>query len=253
MPPLAIHTRIAKDIADDLCLPVLDDQRGNLYLGSTAPDIRIVTRWERERTHFFDIHNFDEQSSVQAFLDGNPVLAESGGLDERTRAFVAGYLSHLVVDQTWIGAIYRPFFGERSPLGGTLRANVMDRALQFSMDADVRRDADLVAHLVECVAHCDLELAIDFIDRDTLGQWHGVISEYVQTVPDWDRFRTRTRRHMENSGQEIPDADFEELAASLPDLVAETLRYLTPERVDDVLRESVGASVRVVKEYLRCA
>lgn len=253
MPPLAIHTRIAKQIADELRAPALDAQRGNLYLGSTAPDIRVVTRWERERTHFFDIHNFSEQSSVDAFFASNPELAEAGRLDERTQAFLAGYLTHLVVDERWIGSIYRPFFGERSPLGGTLRANVMDRALQFSLDADVRRDADLVAHIVREVACCDLDLGIGFIDRDTLGQWHGVITDYVQTVPDWDRFRTRTRRHMENGGQEVPDEDFEELARSLPDLVAETLRYLTPERVEDVFRESVAESAAVVKGYLKCA
>ena len=42
MPPLALHTAIAKDIADRLNLATLDDERGSLYLGSTAPDIRVA-------------------------------------------------------------------------------------------------------------------------------------------------------------------------------------------------------------------
>ena len=184
MPPLAIHTSIAKQMADGLTLAALDDERGNVYLGATAPDIRVITRWERQRTHFFDIHNFDDQHSVDAFFASNPTLSESAGLDGRTQAFIAGYLSHLVVDEMWIGAIYRPFFGERSPLGGTLRANVMDRALQFSMDADARSDRDLMTHVFEAVTRCDLHLEIDFIDRDTLGEWQNVITDYVQGEPE---------------------------------------------------------------------
>ncbi len=251
MPPLGVHTRIARDAAELLRLPALDAERGNLYLGSTAPDIRVLTRWERQRTHYFDIHNFGEQYSVQAFLDANPALAEAGNLDPRTLAFIAGYLTHLVTDEMWIGAIYRPYFGERSPLGGSLRANIMDRALQFSMDADVRSNDELMLHVVEAVACCDLDLSIDFIDRDTLNRWHEVITDFVQSQPDWERFRTRAKRHLEESGQTV-DADWEDLAKSLPELVDETLRYLTPESVESALSESLDASVRVIKEYVRC-
>ena len=252
MPPLGVHTRIARDAAELLRLPALDAERGNLYLGSTAPDIRVLTRWERQRTHYFDIHNFEEQYSVQAFLEANPALADAGGLDPRTTAFIAGYLSHLVTDEMWIGAIYRPYFGERSPLGGTLRANIMDRALQFSMDADVRSDEDLMLHVMQSVAGCDLDLAIDFIDRDTLNRWHEVISDFVRQQPDWERFRTRARRHLEESGQ-TADGEVDELAKSLPEIVDETLRYLSRARLDEVMGESLVASVRVIKEYVRCA
>ena len=252
MPPLAIHTSIAKQMADRLSLPALDEQRGNVYLGSTAPDIRVITRWERQRTHFFDIHNFDEQSCVQAFFENNSALSDAGCVSGRTQAFLAGYLSHLVVDEIWIGAIYRPFFGERSPLGGSLRANVMDRALQFSLDADTRADPDFMLHVTDAVARCDLDLEIGFIDHETLSRWHGVITDFVRQQPDWERFRERARRHIAGN-REISEAEYDELANSLPDLVDETLRYLSPERIDEVMNESLDASVRVVREYLACA
>jgi hypothetical protein len=252
MPPLAIHTVIAKQMAERLRAPTLDEQRGNLYLGSTAPDIRVITRWDRERTHFFDIHNFDEQSSARAFIENNPSLADAGSLPANTQAFLAGYLSHLVVDEGWIGTVYRPFFGERSSLGGTLRANVMDRALQFSMDADTRSDSQLMAHVLEAVSRCDLDLQIDFIDRDTIGRWHEIITDYVQSQPDWERFRTRARQHLQVTGDET-EAGYAELAESLPELVDEALRHLTRARIEDVMEASVEASLRVVREYLSCA
>ncbi len=253
MPPLAIHTRIAKDTADRLRSGTLDSQRGNLYFGSTAPDIRVLTRWERERTHFFDIHRFDEQRSVESFFASNPALADSEALEEKTRSFIAGYLSHLVVDEIWIAALYRPYFGERSPMGGSLRANIMDRALQFSMDAETRLDSELMAHVLEAVACCDLDISIDFIDTATLKEWHRIISEFVAQQPDWERFRARARRHLESTGKvSVDEGEYEELARSLPDLVEETLRYLSREHIDEVLRGSVDESVRVVKEYLLC-
>jgi len=251
MPPLAIHTVIAKQMADRLHAPTLDEQRGNLYLGSTAPDVRVITRWDRQRTHFFDIHNFDEQSSTRAFIENYPALADAATLPQNTQAFLAGYLSHLVVDEGWIATVYRPFFGERSSLGGTLRANVMDRALQFSLDADTRSNAELMAHVLDCVMRCDLDLQIDFIDRDTIGRWHGVITEYVQSQPDWERFRARARQHLKISDDET-DSGYAELAESLPELVDEALRHLTKERIEDVMQTSVDVSVQVVKEYLSC-
>ena len=250
MPPLVLHTAIAKSVADSLRLSLLDDERGSLYIGATAPDIRVVTRWERERTHFFDLNNFDEQDGVAALFQAYPVLA-GGRLEAPTRAFVAGYLTHLVMDERWISSVYRPYFGERSPLGGDLRANIMDRALQFSMDCDRRQDAEFMAHVVDSVARCDLAFDIGFIDAESLGQWQRVITDMMNRTPDWERFRHGARRHLgyaEGAGDE-----FEEMVRSIPDLVDQTLRYLTVQRVEDFLRDAEERSLSAVKEYLQCA
>jgi len=252
MPPVCLHTAIAKDVADRLRLPVLDDERGSLYLGSTAPDIRILTRWERERTHFFDIHCFEEQSSVSAFLQANPALAKPGSLDPATTAFVAGYITHLVMDETWINTVYRPFFGERSPLGGSLRANIMDRALQFSMDSERRSDKELMRHVLEAVLRSGVSPDIGFIDGETLRRWHEVIVGLVSSEPDWDRFRRGARRHLQEFGLDVGE-EMEELTRSLPDLVEETLRYLSRERVQAFLEASLEACLEAAKEYLECA
>lgn len=252
MPPLALHMTIAKGVADRLRTASLDDERGNLYVGSTAPDIRVMTRWERERTHFFDLANFDDQSGIVEFLRAHPRLAAPASLDAAARAFVAGYLTHLVMDETWIGTIYRPFFGERSPLRGDLRANVMDRALQFSMDCDRRRDDELMAHIVDAIVRCDLALEVGLIDSDTLRHWRQVVTDMVSQPPDWGRFRHGARRHLGEADQQTAEL-LDELAESLPDLVDETLRYLTPRRVQEFMQESLERGLAVVREYLACA
>ncbi len=252
MPPLALHTVIAKEVADCLRHRLLDEERGNLYLGSTAPDIRVITRWERERTHFFDLGNFDEQSGVAGFFQAYPRLARPATLNRPTTAFVVGYLTHLEMDETWINTVYRPFFGERSPLGGNLRANIMDRAMQFSLDREKRSDRALMGHVLAEVARCDLALEIDFIDGDTLRRWQEVMLDVVNHPPDWERFRYVAGRHLREAGIESPEA-FQEFLRSLPDLVEETVRYLTPERVQDFARDSLKRSLGVAKEYLECA
>jgi hypothetical protein len=251
MPPLTLHTVIAKGVAERLRRRVLDEERGNLYLGSTAPDIRVITRWERERTHFFDLAEFDEQSSVVGFFQANPHLAVAAKLQSPTVAFTAGYLTHLVMDETWINTMYRPFFGERSPLGGDVRANIMDRALQFSLDRDRRADTVLMAHVLDAVARCDLQLDIDFIDDDTLRRWRDVVLDVVQHPPDWERFRYIASRHLKAAGVDSPET-FREFVRELPDMVEETVRYLTPERVKAYLEESMTQSLEAVKEYLEC-
>jgi len=251
MPPLTLHIEIAKGVAERLSNGLLDDERGNLYLGSTAPDIRVITSWERERTHFFDLGNFGEQSGVYSFLRAYPTLARRGSVSRPIAAFVAGYLSHLVMDEAWINSVYRPHFGSASPLGGGLKANVMDRALQFSLDRDRRSDRDLIAHVVDAVARCDLGLEVGFIDSDTLQQWHRVVLEMMEQIPDWERFRHAARRHVgatESSGE-----DFDALVSSLPDLVDETIRYLTPDLIDSFMADALGRSVESVREYLECA
>lgn len=252
MPPVALHTAIAKEVADRLRLPAIEDERGSLYLGSTAPDIRVITRWERERTHFFNVHCFEEQSSVSGFLQAYPVLARPRDLPAPTAAFVAGYITHLVMDETWINTVYRPYFGEKSPLGGSVRANIMDRALQFSMDSDSRNDRDLMRHVMEAVVRSGCQFDVEFIDAETLRRWHEVIVNVVSSEPDWERFRRGARRHLHEFGLEVGD-EMEEFTKSLPDLVDETLRYLTPERVRAFIEDSRTGCLQAAKEYMECA
>src|SRR3972149_615969 len=174
MPPLGLHTVIAKEVGDRLRHRVLDAERGNLYLGATAPDIRVITRWERGRTHFFDLHNFDEQSGVAGLFSAYPRLGQPGSLGPGTAGVGGG--------------------GGGPPRGGEVGA----------------------------------------------------------PPPDWERFRFIASRHLREAGIETPE-QFEEFVRSLPDLVDETLRYLTEGRGREVMGSARRGSVTAVKEYLECA
>jgi hypothetical protein len=155
------------------------------------------------------------------------------------------------MDQTWIEMVYRPYFGKNSPLASSLKARIMDRALQFSLDKDRREDRELVAHVVQEVARCDLGFDIEFIDKETLRQWHGVVLDMMNASPDWERFRHGVRRHI--GSEEVDSDEFEEIVRAVPDLVDETIRYLTPQLIDTALNASLERSIVSVREYLQCA
>ena len=113
-----------------------------------------------------------------------------------------------------------------------------------------------MAEVMEAVARCDLELEIDFIDKDTLHKWRQVVTDLAHPQPDWDSFKSRIRRHLSDTHGDAHgdlDGDGEELALSLPELVNETLRYLSRERLDEWMDQSLEESVAAVREYLRCA
>jgi hypothetical protein len=249
MPPLALHTAIAKRIAEQLRHRTLEAEPGGLYLGSTAPDIRILTRWERERTHFFDLRNFDEQNGVAAMFEAYPTLAQPAKRSPASVAFVCGYITHLVMDEIWINDVYRPFFGQFSPLGGDHRANIMDRAIQYELDRQTRDDREAVTHIVKELARMTLDVEVGFIYKDTIRRWRDLTMQAVNHPADWERFRYIGGRALKAAGIDSPEA-YREFLKTLPDLLSETTNYLTRERIQSFMENSVKRGVEALKEYL---
>src|SRR5690606_17820064 len=139
MPSLGSHLLRAYRVAERLGLPEIEADRGAFLLGATAPDIRVITRRDREETHFFSLGDLSDQDSVVRMFRENPGLAMPSGLDAAPTAFEAGYLTHLVLDETFISEIYRPHFGPLSAIDEDPKSNVLDRALQYELD---RRDRE---------------------------------------------------------------------------------------------------------------
>jgi hypothetical protein len=249
MPALALHAAIAKRIADQLRQRTLDADPGSLYLGSTAPDIHILMRWERERTHFFDLQDFGEQSAVTAMFEAYPALAYPAELSPPTVAFVCGYISHLVMDEIWISDVYRPFFSRSSPLADDLRADIMDRAVQYELDRQTRADRQAMSHIVKELARPALGLEVGFIEGGALGLWRALMVEMLDHPPDWERFRFFGGRALKAAGIDMAEG-FAEFVRMLPDLVAEATDYLSRERIEAFLERSLNEGRGAVKEYL---
>ncbi|MDZ4278387.1 MAG: zinc dependent phospholipase C family protein, partial [Dehalococcoidia bacterium] len=202
MPPLGMHLTLARELASQLASAAVRAEPGDYYLGASAPDIRALTRWDRRRTHFFDLDDFDEQRGVAGLLGEHPHLAAHDCLDRPTVAFLCGYISHLEMDEAWIVDIYRPCFGERSPLKGDLLANVLDRVLQHELDRREQEDRTVVKEIRNDLLAATVEAAVGFIDRDSLLRWQEVTADVLSKPRTWDRFGTFASRHLRKYGVE---------------------------------------------------
>lgn len=249
MPLLGLHMVAAREIAQDLASPIIDADRGAFYLGATTPDIRVITRWERERTHFFNLDDFEEQDGVQRLFDAQPGLRDSHALNESTASFMAGYISHLVLDQDYICRIYRPLFGKQSPLSGDEKANLMDRVLQFEMDRSDRQDETSIVDIRDALVASALDVSVDFIAHDTLLQWRERSVEVLGHPPSWERFGRFASRHLTAAGLE-GDEVVRQFMDEVPLLLSRTIEHVGEERIREYLHDAKAKAGRVMREYL---
>ncbi|OAI41981.1 hypothetical protein AYO38_03375 [bacterium SCGC AG-212-C10] len=250
MPPITLHMVLADQIARDLGSGVLDASAGPYLIGATTPDIRVLTRQDRFSTHFFDLNVHDHQDSVQSFLASHGRFLESD-ITAETRSFAAGYITHLVMDEQYITGIYRPYFARHDDLGGEMRANVMDRLLQFDLDRKHGSDPALKARLCEALACTVEDIEAGFVDSETLDHWRGVALDMTAKDMDWERMRRMISNHLRYSGLKEGET-LTEFLDTLPELLDETIAFITSTEIDAFVQRSTEAARSAVERYLEC-
>jgi hypothetical protein len=249
MPPIFLHMAMARDIEHGVGHPAVSGAEGAFYLGATTPDIRVLTRWDRARTHFFDLDVYEHQDSVAALFDQHPELATPEQLSPETVAFVAGYVTHLYLDERYIVDLYRPFFGQQSALGGDLTANTMDRLLQFELDRRRRADPEASAEIRSALEGCSLAIDVGFLDSETLAKWLQVAIDQTRHPPDWARFRYQGGRHLPGVDLESEGA-LEAFLQRVPELLQQTMDHVSTKQVDAYLEQATEASAQIIRRYL---
>jgi hypothetical protein len=248
MPSLGSHLASARVLADRLADRSVDADRGSFLLGSTAPDIRVITRLDRDFYHFFDLDDFDQQDAPARLFEEHPQLAASVDLDVPTRAFVAGYLTHLVMDQDYIERVYRQHFSSAT-WGDDARGNVLDRVLQFELDRREREDEAAWGEVRDVLRDATAVADVQFIAADTLGRWVEVVQDIGEQSASWDRFPRMMNRHLANAG--YSEDEIEEFSRNIPEILDETLTHVTDAAIRDFLDQTMDRALALVQEYLR--
>ena len=198
MPNLPMHIHLAGRVADHLGWGWVKDHAGSLYLGSTAPDIRAMTKWPRERTHFAPLSVDEVGIGPRAMFRRHPNLADHNGLSHATRAFLIGYISHLVADEAWISQIYRPYFdphqGNGRVTGTEVEANMWDRALQLDMDRNAIPNMDGLLQDSEAFTHAHVDVEVGFLNESQLEEWRDWVSRFLSWEFSWDRLKRALNR-----------------------------------------------------------
>ncbi len=252
MPPIFLHMAIARDIERLVGNPAVSDQVGEYYLGATTPDIRVLTRWDRARTHFFDLNVYEHQDSVATLFAEHPELAKPEQLSLETVAFMAGYITHLCLDERYIYDVYRPYFGQQSALGGNLTANTMDRLLQFELDRQRREDTQTASEIRESLEGCSLAIDVGFLDSETLAKWLQVAIDQTRHPPDWRRFRYQGGRHLPGVDLES-DAALTDFLERVPELLQQTIDHVSTKQVDAYVEQATETAAAQIRRYLGIA
>ena len=216
-----MHMYLASRVADRLGWGWVNEHAGSLYLGSTAPDIRAMTKWPRERTHFASLTADEVGTGPRNMFRLHPNLADRNGLSPATGAFLIGYISHLVADEAWLAQIYRPNFdskqGNGAITGTEVEANIWDRALQLDMDREAISKMDSLVQDTKALTDAHVGVEVGFLDETQLGEWRDWVSRFISWEFSWDRLkRALNRMYRDNDAvQNTVDHFIENMPGSL--------------------------------------
>lgn len=225
----------------------IEDNLGCFVLGSTAPDIRAITKHHRSKYHFASL-DFDEVGAgVAGLFKSHPNLIDHQSYNDRTVAFLAGYITHIVSDEIWIKDVYRRYFGNRKIFEDPIVGNVMDRVMQLSMDKKSWPVFDGVRHsLSSGTGNIDLT----FIDQSDLEEW----AKWVNVVGDrgfsWDRIGFMANRIARGDAFHPAHRVAEEFITGMPGSLEDLYTKVPAEDIEDYSKRAVESMFEEVKRYL---
>ena len=252
MPNLPTHVELAWRAVDRLSSKLPSRQLGSFLLGATAPDVRIITKRPRTDTHFFDLASGCSGDGVSGLLATYPQLRSPAS--DAQAAFVAGYLTHLVADETWIVSMYRPYFGESNPgesgrFGSRDAAQLYDRAAQLTLD---RAGEQRVRSLLPVLAEVPEGLSAGPLNTGVVTEWWAWVLDFLtgQRPYSWERLRHMADRISNRDPQHPSQAIAERFLSDVP-AGLETLHKVVPEsELERYMARATANLTRVVDEYL---
>jgi hypothetical protein len=189
MPTPFTHLSAARTLLEDRAVPEtlraeLHREIGAFLLGSIAADGYYLANapLRREDTHFYSYERPVPDHPWRLMLARYPSMASASGA---RRAFTAGYVAHLAMDEIWWLQMMRPHFGERE------WAERSRRFLMLNIVLTVMDERDEAAARREARALCSAEPAgwCPFLSDQTLIAWRDLIAEQIapggvsQTLP----------------------------------------------------------------------
>lgn len=182
MPTPFTHLRFAEEILNLAGLPrvaqdTLYAEKPAFLLGCVAPDAQSVSGQPREATHFFYVPLRDSVPAVRHLFHAYPALARAAERPRAQAAFLAGYLTHLALDEFWVRDVFEPIFGSRVRWGTFIERLYLHNALRSHLDAsDRKRLPASTAATLSSARPYDL---CPFISDETLLHWRDLIAEQL--------------------------------------------------------------------------
>lgn len=226
MPNLATHIHFALVSLSQIQGFDVENQTAAYILGSTAPDIRAITKKNRSVYHFVDL-DFEGvgeglRNLVNQHGDANKITES----EPETISFMAGYASHLILDETWITTVFRPNFGRGGKLSRFSSDSnlISDRALQLGLD---RMFWESMKPYINELKEYNYPNNISFLKEEPVEEWRSWILRLLDAEFSWNRLSFMANRiargdsshpviGMAEEFLSDPDAGFEEILGKIP-------------------------------------
>ena len=248
MPNLPAHIDLAFQAAQLLGHPALETHMGYFLLGSTSPDMRVITRGRRDDYHFAPLDFETIGAGVEGMFGTHPELESSWEQDGPTRAFVAGYVTHLVADERWIVDMYRPYFGNPDVFEDDALGKVMDRVFQLELDRQGWKTVETNVTLLEAATD---GIELGFIPSDTIGDWRRWVVAFIARGFSWDRIKFMARRIAEGDDSHPAHRVAEEFVQAMPDSLERLYQTIPHRNLAEYREQTVQALAEYVGDYLQ--
>ena len=247
MPNLPAHIQLAKSAASRLKHPDIESNIGYFCIGATAPDIRALTKRARSEYHFVDLDFETVGTGVRTMFAAYPELMNAAEHDGPTRAFMAGYITHLLADESYIVQMFRPYFGADGVFEDSELAKVLDRALQLDFDRRVWDDVK------GAIAQAEVELGnvnVRFLPTDDLLQWNEWVHRVVDGGFSWERLRFMARRIAAGDEQHPAFGHAEAFLDSVDGWLATLYESVPRSRVEEFTADAIDTLTDGLRTYL---
>ena len=252
MPNLTAHLDLGLAIAEQLGNSTVERYLGSFLLGCTAPDIRVITKEAREETHFSSLYFENIGDGVRMMFQKYPSLVPIKQFNGPTRAFLAGYASHLVADETWVALFYRPYFGNTDIFPDLRWGKFLDRALQLQMDRSALKKPSFLRIVQQRLATAIVDVDVEFIPSDVLAQWRDWGEDMVQRPFTWDRLQRMVWR-----AYKLDDPDgvlaVEYFLNDVERSIQDIYKCVPKDTIEQFRAKTVNEYLSVMKDNIECA
>lgn len=243
MPTPFTHLAIAQRLLRDDQIPsamrdLLNAERSAFLLGNIAADARVSSNIMRADTHFYRYDEPMRDHPWRVMLADHPSLRHAH--DAAQRAFLAGYVAHLTVDEVWTQDMLRTQFLDRAWGPDDRFRFFMLHILLIRMDE--RDYAALENWQADTLLAAQPNNWLPFMTRDDLKAWRDFIAIQL----------TRGSETLAVLGARIKKSP-EELRAVLDSparLQADLWEYVAPETVTQVESKMYAAARAEMLIYL---
>ena len=180
-------------------------------------------------------------------------LADHPDMSPATRAFVLGYISHLVADEVWITTMFRPHFdNDNMVTDSEVEAHIWDRALQLDMDRQNmdKMTGELTGYhsAAEAMICADQGVEVEFLEAEVLQEWRDWVRRFIGWDFSWDRLKRALNRMYRDNDDVQQTVD--RFLQGMPQSLERVYEKIPEEKLTAYRKQVLEETVAAAREYI---